>query len=106
MTTQFIKHIGSVQPISDDSLVSYRTISDEGIISHVHLPVKASDLNWSSEGLSFGRIYDFKIVNVIKTKTGHDSSISEIDKHVEFLPVIGFCYWIQSKFRIYTKKCC
>ena len=70
MTTSFIKHTGSVQPVSDDSLVSYRTITDDGVISHVHLPVKASALNWSSEGLSFGRIYDFKIAGVVKETTG------------------------------------
>lgn len=69
MDTSFTKHTGSVQPISDDALVSYRTISEDGTISHVHLPVKASALNWSSEGLSFGKIYDFKISGMVKTKS-------------------------------------
>lgn len=88
----FIKHAGSVQPVADNAFVSYRTIDDEGVISHAHLPIMAKNLNWNSEGLSFGKIYDFKIVNVAQTRTTNDSSISEIDKHVEFLPVIGFCY--------------
>ena len=88
MTTSFIKHTGSVQPVSDDALVSYRTITDDGVISHVHLPVKASALNWSSEGLSFGRIYDFKIAGVVKTKSSVSDHISDTDRHVEGLPLI------------------
>lgn len=91
MTTSFIKHTSSVQPVSDDSLVSYRTITDEGVISHIHLPVRASALNWSSEGLSFGKIHDFKIVGVVKTKSSLDH-ISDFDRHVEEgLPLITNC---------------
>lgn len=89
MTTSFIKHTSSVQPVSDNSLVSYRTITDDGVISHIHLPVKASALNWSSEGLSFGKIHDFKIAGVVKTKSSLLEHISDIDRHVEEgLPLI------------------
>lgn len=59
---QLIKHIGTQCPVPPDSMVIYNTISKEGEISHVHLPMKAIDLNWTHSPV-FGRINEYRRVN-------------------------------------------
>lgn len=84
MTYNFIKHTADVQPISDDAVVVYRTISNDETISHVHMPIRAAELNWTNEP-DLGRIYEYAITSVKK------ATIVDPDKYAEQLPLSGFC---------------
>ena len=72
-------HEGEFMPIAADKIVTYRTISIDGILSHWHGYIAAGLLNWSSFAriqdktkplskrvvypMTLGRIYDYKIFN-------------------------------------------
>ena len=58
---RFIKHTGITSPVSDDTMVVYRTTSRNTPISHVHLPVRAGDINWTEEELYMGRILEWAL---------------------------------------------
>lgn len=85
----FILHTTTEQPVADDVMVSYRTICD-GVISRPYLPIEAKNLNWSSE-TTFGKIHDYKVVKVPRIVSSVENHVSETDRHVEGLPLIGFC---------------
>ena len=58
---KFHKHTGISSPVSDDTMVVYRTTSTATPKSHIHLPVKAKDLNWSDDELYMGRILEWAL---------------------------------------------
>jgi hypothetical protein len=58
---RFIAHTGTTSPVSDDTMVVYRTTSKATPISHVHCPVKASTINWSDEEMYMGRIKEWAL---------------------------------------------
>ena len=51
-------HTSKMCPVPPDVKVVYRTVSHFGHIRHVHMGVRAGDINW---GMS-GKIYDYGIV--------------------------------------------
>ena len=68
-------HEGEFLPVAADKIVTYRTISLEGDLSHWHGYIAAGLLNWSNFAqitnnkrrvaypMTLGRIYDYKIFN-------------------------------------------
>ena len=86
MTYNFIKHTADVQPISDDAVVVYRTISNDETISHVHMPIRAAELNWTNEP-DLGKIYEYAITSVKKASIARDSEYRDAD----YLPMLGYC---------------
>ena len=49
-------HEGEFMPVAADKIVTYRTMSIDGVLSHWHGYIAAGSLNWSS----FARIQDTK----------------------------------------------
>jgi len=58
---RFIKHVGTTSPVANDTLVVYRTTSTATPTSHVHLPIKASLINWGNDELYMGRIKEWAL---------------------------------------------
>lgn len=58
---QLIKHIGEKCPVPPDALIIYRTTSRDTPTSHIHLPMKAIDLDWTNRP-KIGRILEYRIV--------------------------------------------
>ena len=58
---KFHKHTGISSPVSDDTMVVYRTTSRATPISHIHLPVKAKIINWGDDELYMGRILEWAL---------------------------------------------
>ena len=72
-------HDGDFMPVAADKIVTYRTMSLDGVLSHWHGYIAAGLLNWSSFAriydktkpisrrvtypMTIGRIYDYKIFN-------------------------------------------
>ena len=72
-------HNGEFLPVASDKIVTYRTISLDGVLSHWHGYIEAGLLNWSNFAriqdkskpwsrrvvcpMTLGRIYDYKIFN-------------------------------------------
>lgn len=66
--SEFIKHTGNKCPVPPDTKVSYRTTNDEVALSHAHIPVRAIDLNWQTDGKGgkapvVGKIVEYRIVH-------------------------------------------
>ena len=75
------RHEGEFMPVSADIIVTYRTMSIDGILSHWHGYMAAGSLNWSSFAriqdktkpwssrvvcpMTLGRIHDYKIFNIL-----------------------------------------
>jgi len=71
-------HDGEFLPIAADTIVTYRTMSLDGILSNWHGYIAAGLLNWSSFAqvssrtreiicpMTLGRIYDYKIFNILR----------------------------------------
>jgi len=71
-------HDGEFLPIAADTIVTYRTMSIDGILSNWHGYIAAGLLNWSSFAqvssrtreiicpMTLGRIYDYKIFNILR----------------------------------------
>lgn len=60
---KLILHIGNKCPVHPGDYVIYRTIC-EGYISQLHIPQKASLINWKTPVL--GRIYGYQVVRLTK----------------------------------------
>ena len=74
-------HDGEFMPVSADKIVTYRTMSLNGGLSHWHGYIAAGLLNWSSVAriqdkskpwsrrvtcpMTLGRIHDYKIFNIL-----------------------------------------
>ena len=68
-------HNDEFLPVAADKIVTYRTISLDGVLSHWHGYIAAGLLNWSNIAqitngkrrvvyqMTIGRIYDYKIFN-------------------------------------------
>jgi len=72
-------HEGEFMPVAADKIVTYRTMSLDGVLSHWHGYIAAGSLNWASFAriqdksqpwsrrvtcpMTLGRIHDYKIVN-------------------------------------------
>ena len=71
-------HDGEFLPVAADIIVTYRTMSIDGILSHWHGYMAAGSLNWSSFvpvsnrtqkircPMTLGRIHDYKIFNILR----------------------------------------
>jgi len=72
------KHDGEFLPVAADKIVTYRTMSLDGVLSNWHGYIAAGLLNWSSflpvsRGtrkiicpMTLGRIHDYKIFNNLR----------------------------------------
>ena len=72
------KHDGEKMPVAADTIVTYRTISLEGVLSNWHGYIAAGLLNWTSFSqvssrtreiicpMTLGRIHDYKIFNILR----------------------------------------
>jgi len=75
------RHEGEFMPVAADIIVTYRTMSIDGILSNWHGYMAAGSLNWSSFAriqdktnpwlkrvtcpMTLGRIHDYKIFNIL-----------------------------------------
>lgn len=62
------KHTGFTIPVHDNAKVIYRTIGTVNgatKVSHIHMPVKASDINWAN-ATGIGRIYKYAVIGMYK----------------------------------------
>ena len=72
------KHDGEFLPVAADTIVTYRTMSLDGVLSHWHGYIAAGSLNWSSFSqvssrtreircpMTLGRIYDYKTLTHLR----------------------------------------
>ena len=72
------KHDGEKMPVAADTIVTYRTMSLDGVLSHWHGYIAAGLLNWTSLSqvssrtreircpMTLGRIHDYKIFNILR----------------------------------------
>jgi hypothetical protein len=56
--TKLTLYAGKMCPVPPDVKVVYRTISHSGHISHIHMGIRAGEINWGIHG----KIYDYGIV--------------------------------------------
>lgn len=73
MNIQLIKHIGEQCPVPPDAMVMYRTTSIITPLSHIHMPMKAIDLDWTKRP-SVGRILEYRVVKLGNRKTLYKST--------------------------------
>lgn len=70
MNLNFIEHIGNECPVYSGSYVVYRTTSKLKPLSHIHVPMMASELSWGDttkisgvvRPMYMGRIKDYVVV--------------------------------------------
>jgi len=82
-TKRAIKHFDNEQPVTDGSIVCYRTLNQHGDVSHIHRPVCAWIVNWGGvfqgQPLMIGKIYDYVVMDrkEINTRFTEDGLIAK-----------------------------
>jgi hypothetical protein len=83
--TIFKTHTTNNCPVKPDLYVVYRTTSEDNDVSHIHLPVQAKLLNWSSNITN--RILHYSVVEL--TERGeeklHTTGIQDEPEEVELV---------------------